>query len=382
MAEQYFPRVARGVRSYPRPEGVGEDKRLGLGVVGLGEGRTALIAADRTERVRAVAACDASRAVLEAVRQDVPEVTYTTDYAKLLALAEVDLVAIYTPDHLHGEHIVAALEAGKHVLCTKPLVNSVADARAVLDATRRTGRKVMVGQSTRFFESFQRQRQAYERGEVGTLELVDTHYIHRMDWYYAKAPWTKQHTDWVYLGLSHPLDLLRWYLGPIEQVSAFGGRSELARTSGVQSYDIYVVNVVARDGGIGRAMGHYGAHELPRARNAIECVLYGTQGTSMAQYHDMRYLHTAPDGTEVVEDMLYERRHYYFNNEVHGMHYGEFANYLDHFAAAIQDGTPHSPDAREGIETFCLMEAVRRSARDGGRTVALEPLLTEVGLAG
>ena len=291
-----------------------------------------------------------------------------------------NIVALYTPDHLHGEQVVAAFEAGKHVVCTKPLVNSVDAARAVLAAAERSGRSLLVGQSTRFFESFRRQRRAFERGEVGGLELVDAHYTHRMDWYYAKAPWAKDATDWVYLGLSHPLDLLRWYLGPIESVTALGRRSALAREVGASSYDIYVVNAVATDGRLGRAMGHYAAHELPRARNAIECVLYGSGGTSLAQYHDMRYLHTAPDGTEVVEDMLYERRHYYFNNEVHGMHYGEFANYLDYFAAAVLDGSAYSPDVREGIETFCLMEAVRTSARAHGRPVELAPLLADVGL--
>ena len=47
----------------------------------------------------------------------------------------------------------------------------------------------------------------------------------------------------------------------------------------------------------------------------------------------MRYIHTAPDGSEITEDPLYALRHYYFNSEVHGMHYGEFANYAEYFAA-------------------------------------------------
>jgi predicted dehydrogenase len=94
----------------------------------------------------------------------------------------------------------------------------------------------------------------------------------------------------------------------------------------------------------------------------------------------MRYLHTAPDGTEVAEDALYARRAYYFNNEVHGMHYGEFANYAEYFATARLDGRAAAPDLEEGIETFCIMEAIRRSAQTG-QPVAVGPLLAEVGLA-
>ena len=297
----------------------------------------------------------------------------------MLARPDVDVVAIFTPDPFHGAHIVQAFEAGKHVICTKPLVNSLVDARSVLQAARRTGGKLLVGQSTRFFESFQRQRRAYTRGEVGELEFVDAHYIHRMDWFYDKSPWAMQSTDWIFLGMSHPLDLLRWYLGRIETVHTFGFQSGLARRYQVHSFDIYTVNVRAADGRIGRAMGNYGLHELPSARNAIELALYGSAGTSLAQYHDMRYYHTAPDGAEVKEDMLYSQRRYYYNNEVHGMHYGEFANYTEYFVQALLSGAPYSPDLEEGLETFCLMEAVRQSA-NSGLPVEVVPLLEQVGL--
>ena len=369
--------------------------QLGVGVLGLHEGRTLLVAlsqpmpppvgvADpdgplRTTRVRAVAGCDLHEDRIAAARKTSPDVFYTTDYTTMLAHEDVDIVAIYTPDPYHGEHIVQAFQAGKDVICTKPVVNSIDDARRVLEAARRTGRRLLVGQSTRFFEAFQRQRQAYERGEVGAIELVDTHYIHRMDWYYDKSPWALKSSDWVFLGLSHPLDLVRWYLGPIAEVQASGSRSAVAHRYGLESYDIYTVNLRSVDGRLGRVMGHYGLHELPSARNAIECVLYGSGGTSMAQYHDMRYLHTAPDGTEIKEDMLYSKRAYYFNNETHGMHYGEFANYAEYFGAALLEGRDYSPNLLEGLETFCIMEAVRQSATSGA-PVAVAPLLEAIGL--
>lgn len=371
-----------------------QTRSLGVGVIGLHEGRTLLVALNhnippvvglptefvtRAPHAHAVAGCDLSAEKIDAARADVPDLFYTSDYDAMLARPDVDIVAIYTPDAYHGEHIVRAFEAGKDVICTKPLVNSVEDARRILDAGRRTGRKLLVGQSTRFFEAFRRQRAAYERGELGSVELVDAHYIHRMDWYYQKSAWVANATDWVYLGLSHPLDLLRWYLGPIAEVQAVSSQSALAREYHARSNDIYSVNVRAEDGRVGRAMGHYGLHELPTARNCIELMLYGSDGTSQAQYHDMRYLHTLPDGTEVREDMLYARRGYYFNNEVHGMHYGEFANYTEYFASALLEGRAYSPNLEEGLETFALMEAVRRSA-ETGQAVALRPLLDEIGL--
>jgi predicted dehydrogenase len=210
-------------------------------------------------------------------------------------------------------------------------------------------------------------------------QLVDTYYIHRMDWVYDKSAWAGDQSDWVYMGLSHPLDLLRWYLGSIEEVHAFGTRSSLARQYNVQSNDIYIVNLRAADGRIGRVMGNYGVYELPSARNAIELMLYGSAGTSLAQYHNMRYLHTGPDGAEIKEDYLYQMCGYYFNKEVHGMHYGEFANYAGYFAQTILSNSLYSPNLVEGVETFCLMEAVKQSARTG-KPVAMKPLLQAVGL--
>ncbi len=392
---------------HPRPKGVG--------VLGLHEGRTLLIALQtRCRYANPVAACDLDAAKLAASRAELPDLFYTPDYAAMLARPEVDIVAIYTPDALHAEHIEQAFDAGKDVLCTKPLTNSLDAARRILEAGRRTGRRLLVGQSTRFFEPFRRQRALLERGGHGGLdavEMIDAHYIHRMDWYYRKSPWAATDTDWVFLGMSHPIDLIRWYLGRIATVHAVGGRSRMGTQFGVTGRDMYLANFTAEDGRIGRAMGHYGCHELPTARNCIECMIYASGGSSLAQYHDMRFTYTADnpppprgggDSTlassrgrcvsphdasafdpgelmEVTEDCLYAGRHYYFNSEVHGMHYGEFANYADTFAKALLDATPTSPELEEGIETVCVMEAVRQSA-ETGKVVHLAPLLAQVGL--
>lgn len=336
----------------------------GVGIVGLHEGKTLLRAMDRVTRARAVAACDLDPDKRADAACSAPEVFVTADYDDLLARPDVEIVAIYTPDAHHGEHVERAFAAGKDVLCTKPLVNSIEDARRIRIAGERTGKKLMVGQSTRFFLPFARQRQDYERGAIGKVELVDCHYVHRMDWFYEKSPWAATDTDWVFLGLSHPVDLLSWYLGPIEEVHAFASRSTLGERYKLQGRDVYIVNAIAENGVVGRAMGHYGGHELPTARNSIELMLWGADGTSQAQYHDMKYRHVGRDGTEITEDPLYAQRHWWFNSEVHGMHYGEFAAALEHFAGALIDGTPHHPDLREGLQTFCVMEAIRRSAHE------------------
>jgi len=360
-------------------EELSPDKRKGVGVIGLHEGRTLLKAMDRSRFAKPAAGCDQDKAKLAAVKTELPELFFTEHYDEMLKRKDVDIVAIFTPDSFHGEHIDAAFRAGKDVICTKPLVNTMQDAKKICESAKNTERKLIVGQSTRFFESFQRQRYDFKKGLIGKLEFADAHYIHRMDWFYEKSPWAATETDWIFLGMSHPIDLLRWYLGPIDEVHAYGQTSALGQIYGLKGFDIYSVNVKAKNKKIGRAMGHYGLKELPSARNAIELILFGNKGTSLSQYHDMKYKYTAEDGTEVCEDPLYSLRHYYFNSEIHGMHYGEFANYTDYFIQALMEGKTYSPDLREGVETFCVMEAIRLSAQNGV-PVKLAPLLKEAGL--
>ena len=361
------------------------DNRLGVGVLGLQEGRSLIIAVNRpnlpAQHARVTAACDVDQEKFVLARRDFPDLFYTTSYEDLLKRSDVDIVAIYTPDPLHAEHICQAFVAGKHVICTKPLVNRLSDAKRILEAGRESGRKLLVGQSSRFFGSFKRQREAYEAGELGELELVEAHYVHRMDWYYERSAWTAQGTDWAFLGLSHPIDLVRWYLGSIEEVHAYGQRSALARRYDAKGFDIYTVNLRAADGRLARVMGNYGLRELHRARNTVELVLYGSEGTSLGQYPDLEYVYSRPDGAEISED-LFQRDHiFYFNWRIKGVHYGEFAGYTDAFAGALLTGRDYAPGLEEGVATVCVMEAVRRSA-ESGAPVNVAPLLKEVGLEG
>lgn len=369
------------------------DTRLGIGVLGLHEGLSLLKALTmsipdsvsqgrplepgeqgRARFCQAIGGFDPDPVKRTAAAAAIPGLAYPDSAEALLAREDVDIVAIYTPDATHADLIVEAFEAGKHVICTKPLVNDLAQVAPVRSAAAKAGKRLLVGQSTRFFEPFAQQRRRAEAGELGDIEFVDAQYCHRMDWFYAKSPWAITQTDWIFLGMSHPLDLLRWYLGPIRRVSAVGSISQLGRRVGISGPDIYSVQVEAVDGRIGRALGHYGLVELPSARNAIELMLYGSGGTSLAQYHDMRLKRTDADGAEVTDDWLYAKRGDFFNNEVHGMHYGEFARYADAFAEALLTGTAASPELEEGIDVVLMMEAARRSAAER-RPIELDELV-------
>jgi predicted dehydrogenase len=70
----------------------------------------------------------------------------------------IDVIAIYTPDHLHAEHIQQALMHNKHVVCTKPFIDDLSRAKELILLQQKTAKKVFVGQSSRFFEPAMRQQ--------------------------------------------------------------------------------------------------------------------------------------------------------------------------------------------------------------------------------
>src|ERR1017187_7354363 len=95
-------------------------KRLGLGVLGLGEGRSIVSAALKSDLWDVAQVCDVNEELCRARCAEFGLSRYTTLYDEMLADPAVDVVGIYTPDHLHAPHTLQALEAGKHVICTKP----------------------------------------------------------------------------------------------------------------------------------------------------------------------------------------------------------------------------------------------------------------------
>jgi predicted dehydrogenase len=119
-----------------------------------------------------VAARDRSRADAFAAKHGVPRVF--DSYTELLADPEIDAVYNPLPNGLHAEWTIAALEAGKHVLCEKPFTANAEEAEAVAAVATRTGLVVMEAFHYRYHPLAQRMREIVESGELGTLERVET----------------------------------------------------------------------------------------------------------------------------------------------------------------------------------------------------------------
>ena len=252
---------------------------LKLGVAGLGHGATLLQAntpAGRHLPLQVTAVCDSdgARAQAAAERYQVPVVT--TDFAELVARPELDVIGIYTPGPLHAAQILAALEAGKHVMVTKSMVYTMEEVERVVAAVDRSRRVLLVSQSLRARLDFLEAKRACDAGEIGEPYLAEAHYIHDLRPVYDYSPWrVEMPQDLILGGACHPIDLLRWFMGDIEEVHCYGQRSGLAPD--YPQEDNFVINVRFASGRIGRIANYLGVVEPPGvAMN--ELTVYGTRG--------------------------------------------------------------------------------------------------------
>jgi predicted dehydrogenase len=353
---------------------------LNIGILGLGEGRSTMSAALNSSKVKLKTICDLNEELCKQRSKEFQFFNYTTKYEDMLNDPEIDIIAIYTPDKWHANHIKQALQANKHVICTKPLIDNLADAKELLDLVKKTGKKLFVGQSSRFFEPAKRQRKDFEAGLIGDLITVESHYHADHRWFLEK-PWALESSfKWLYGGLSHPVDFIRWYLPDIEEVMGYGMISSNAKTAGLKNEDTMHFIFRAADGRIARVSGAYTGPIQPAQRDSgMSVILRGTEGASQADYHELRYAITDKTGEEKVVHWGDKTIKYYFRFEGQSHHAGEYQNYLEYFADSITNNTTAYPDLKEGIGTIALLQAMDRSLQTGA-PVKVSELLKTYGL--
>lgn len=353
---------------------------LKLGILGLGEGRSTISAALSSEKYELKTICDANEDLCKQREKEFGFHHYTTKYEDILNDAAIDVVAIYTPDHLHAEHVAQALQHGKHVVCTKPFIDDLIKAKSLLALQEQTGKKVFVGQSSRFFEPAKKQRKDFEAGLIGELITIESHYHADHRWFLEKGWALQQRFKWLYGGLSHPTDFIRWYLPNIEEVMGYGMISPNGRKAGLQHEDTMHFILKADDGRIARVSGAYTGPIQPAQRDSgMSCILRGTEGASQADYHELRYAITDKMGEEKIVTWGDATLKHYFRFEGQSHHAGEYQNYLDYFADSIENDFTAYPDIKEGIGTIALLQAMDKSLLTG-RPVWIKDILKEHGL--
>ncbi|GGB08186.1 Gfo/Idh/MocA family oxidoreductase [Macrococcus hajekii] len=129
------------------------------------------------EDAEIIAYCDIVKERSDELAEEFGGTSYS-DYHELLANSEVEVVSICTPNYLHAEMTIAALQAGKHVLCEKPMATSLEDADAMIQAADNNGKMLMIGHNQRINEAHQQAKKDIADGKLGKIYSFKTTFGH------------------------------------------------------------------------------------------------------------------------------------------------------------------------------------------------------------
>lgn len=205
-----------------------------FGLIGYGLwGHHHAAAIRRTPGATLAAIACQSEATAAIARRDFPDVSVHVDYRELLARADVDVVDVVVPNHLHEEIGVAALDHGKDVLLEKPMAATPEQCDRLLAAARRTGRVLSIGHELRLSTQWSRVMAMIDAGDLGE-PLYALHTLFRFPYRPGAEGWRHDQSrvgSWILEEPVHAFDLVMWYFecqGDPVSVLAFGNgrRSE------------------------------------------------------------------------------------------------------------------------------------------------------------
>lgn len=319
--------------------------------------------------------------------------SHETDWKRLITREDIGLVDVCTPGDTHAEIAIAALEAGKHVLCEKPLANTVAEAEAMVDAADAAAAKgvqAMVGFTYRRVPAIALARQLVAEGRLGTVRHVRAQYL--QDWIVdPQFPlvWRLQ-KDKAGSGAlgdigAHIIDLAQHVLGsPIAAVSGLTetfvrerplpeGSTGLTAAGGTGTGEVTVDDAalfLARFGS--GAVGSFEATRFATGRkNAIRLEFNGSHGSLAFDFEAMNELHLY-DGTEDAATagfrrvLVTEPQHPYVGAwwpPGHGLGYEHaFTHQVVDLVQDIAARRTPSPSFRDGLQVQRVLAAVEQSA--------------------
>lgn len=200
-------------------------EKLGVGVIGVGIGQLHLQGYTEHPDSQVVVICDINeeRGKKAAAKFGVPN--FCTDYREMLAMPGIDAVSVCVPNYLHAEMTIAAFEAGKHVICEKPLAMSPKEGEAMVAASKKADKLFMTAFNNRFRGDTQTLKRFIEKGELGEIYYAKTGWIRRKGipgmggWFTNKSK--SGGGPLIDIGV-HVLDMTLWLMGNPKAVTVSG----------------------------------------------------------------------------------------------------------------------------------------------------------------
>lgn len=203
-------------------------EKLRVGIVGCGgiaNGKH-MPSLSKVSECEMVAFCDIieEKAVAAAQKYGVPGAKVCTDYMEIANDPTIDVVHVCTPNRSHSFISIACLKAGKHVMCEKPMAKTAAEAKAMLDAAKESGKKLTIGYQNRQVLNQQILKKAADAGKLGEIYFAKAHAIRRRavpTWGVFMNEYEQGGGPLIDIG-THALDLTLWTMNNYEPYMVVG----------------------------------------------------------------------------------------------------------------------------------------------------------------
>jgi UDP-N-acetyl-2-amino-2-deoxyglucuronate dehydrogenase len=222
----------------------------------------------------------------------------------LVSEKDLDMAVIATPNGLHAQQSIEVLNAGKHVLCEKPMAINTGDAQAMINAARNSGRHLLVVKQNRYNPPVQELKRLLDGGRLGkVLSIQINAFWNRMPAYYKDSDWRgslELDGGTLYTQFSHFVDLMIWLFGDLKDVKGF--RSNSNHKGLIEFEDQGVVAFQFEAGVLGTF--HYTVNAYEQNMEG-SITVFGEKGTVKvggAYLNEMTYLKV--EGVEMVENSL------------------------------------------------------------------------------
>jgi len=338
---------------------------IGFGIIGCGViSRTHAKAIREVEAAELVACCDVieDRARAWAEEFELGD-NYHRDLEDMLARDDIQAVCVCTPSGMHSEHAIKAAQAGKHILCEKPLDVTLKKIDDMIAAAQANQVKLAGVFQRRTYDSTRRVREVVRTGKLGKLVLGDCYQKYfRSHEYYASGDWR---ATWELDGGGalmnqgvHGIDLIMHLMGPVRRVSAYARR--LVRNIAVEDTAVAVVEY--ENGALGVIEGTTSV----TPGSGCEVEISGDNGT-IGLSGDTITTWKIPGAEEETAEAETEGT---ASDPTALAATGHVAHVQDLCQAIIEDREPAIPgrEARRAVE---LIKAIYKSSREGGATVEL-----------
>ena len=341
---------------------------LKVGVIGVGGiARTHMPGWEASEHAEVVAGSDVAEAPLKQWGEAYGVSKLTTDSAELINDPDIDIIDICTPNMYHAPLAIAAMEAGKHVICEKPLAPTPAAIRDMIATRDKTGKMLMTAQHFRFRGNSRALKAEIDAGALGDI-------YHARSWMLRRAGLPgrpgfilKQHSGGgatIDIGV-HILDLTLWFMGNPTPVSVSGvARTELAKIEGAFSswgsipkeidVEEFAAAFVRFDNGATMVLEISWMLHHNAPSEDMQMWLYGTKGGSHWP------------GNHIYETNYDTRQHYNRSLQIGRDTMEPHALECVEFAQAVVDGAPSPVPAEQSLQVLSILDGIYRSQETGG----------------